>query len=167
MPHFLVAQLRFTRSEFVRGLEGVTPEEAARHFEPMNSISWIVGHLAWQGQTYWLERSQGKILVPELQAVAYGQPQSTPPLEEMWVAWHSVTQAADAYLDTLTSEILLTTWTTPNAPTNENLGTRLLRMIYHYWYHLGESQAIRQLLGHTDLPGFVGYISAPYEGKLE
>jgi len=34
----------------------------------------------------------------------------------------------------------------------------------HYWYHLGESQAIRQLLGHTDLPQFVGDIrgGGPY-----
>jgi hypothetical protein len=31
------------------------------------------------------------------------------------------------------------------------------------WYHLGESQAIRQMLGHRDLPAFVGNInSAPY-----
>lgn len=32
------------------------------------------------------------------------------------------------------------------------------------WYHLGESQAIRQMLGHTHLPIFVGAIhdEAPY-----
>jgi len=35
-------------------------------------------------------------------------------------------------------------------------GTRLHRTTYHYWFHLGESQAIRQLLGHTKLPTFVG-----------
>ena len=27
---------------------------------------------------------------------------------------------------------------------------------YHYWFHLGESHAIRQMLGHEDLPQFVG-----------
>lgn len=32
----------------------------------------------------------------------------------------------------------------------------LMRQTWHYWYHLGESQAVRQLLGHTDLPGYVG-----------
>jgi hypothetical protein len=37
-------------------------------------------------------------------------------------------------------------------------------LIDHYWYHIGESMAIRQLLGHTGLPDFVGDIdgAAPY-----
>ena len=41
------------------------------------------------------------------------------------------------------------------------------RVIYHYWYHTGENLAIRQLLGHTDLPEFVGNIDdeAPYRKK--
>jgi hypothetical protein len=29
-------------------------------------------------------------------------------------------------------------------------------VIYHYWYHIGESMAIRQMLGHGDLADFVG-----------
>ena len=34
---------------------------------------------------------------------------------------------------------------------------------YHYWYHLGEGLAIQQMLGHTDLPQFVGNMpQAPY-----
>jgi hypothetical protein len=37
-------------------------------------------------------------------------------------------------------------------------------MTYHYWYHLGEALAVRQMLGHRDLPDFVGDIDsqAPY-----
>ena len=40
----------------------------------------------------------------------------------------------------------------------------LLRAIYHYWYHTGETGALRQQLGHTDLPQFVGALGtdAPY-----
>ena len=36
--------------------------------------------------------------------------------------------------------------------------------IYHYWYHNGENQAIRQQLGHKKLPVFVGNLDdrAPY-----
>jgi hypothetical protein len=42
-------------------------------------------------------------------------------------------------------------------------GEFLRGLVYHYWFHLGESQAIRQMLGHRDLPTFVGEInSAPY-----
>jgi hypothetical protein len=32
----------------------------------------------------------------------------------------------------------------------------LLRNIHHYWFHMGEAYAVRQLLGHTNLPEFVG-----------
>jgi hypothetical protein len=42
------------------------------------------------------------------------------------------------------------------------VGTLLLRNIYHYWFHLGEAHAIRQLLGHTDLPEFVGDMTNVY-----
>ena len=37
-------------------------------------------------------------------------------------------------------------------------------MTYHYWYHTGEIQAIRQMLGHSNLPEYVGDIEteAPY-----
>lgn len=35
---------------------------------------------------------------------------------------------------------------------------------YHYWSHIGEASAVRQILGHPDLPQFVGPIEdmAPY-----
>ena len=101
MAHPLVDQLRFARSEFRRGLEGVTDEEARRRFLPMNCISWNVGHLAWQEQRYWLLYGAGRLL---------------------------------------------------------------LRVVYHYWYHTGENAAIRQILGHTGLPDFVGDLDAeaPY-----
>ena len=54
MPHLLVTQLRFTRSELVRCLEGVSDADARRRFEPMNCISWIVGHLADQENHFWV-----------------------------------------------------------------------------------------------------------------
>ena len=72
----------------------MTDEEARRRFMPMNCISWMVGHLAWQEQRYWLTRAQGKMLVPELnELTANGKPASTPPLDEMWPAWRTVTEA--------------------------------------------------------------------------
>jgi hypothetical protein len=48
MTHPLVTQLRSARSELVRCLKGVSAEEALRRIEPMNCLSWIVGHLASQ-----------------------------------------------------------------------------------------------------------------------
>jgi hypothetical protein len=36
----------------------------------------------------------------------------------------------------------------------------LMRTIYHYWFHTGEAAGVRQLLGHHDLPEFVGDMEA-------
>ena len=155
--HPLVAQLRFTRSEFARCLDGVSAEGAVRRLEPMNCISWIVGHLANQEHRYWVVWAQGQNLAPELQALAgYGQPASTPPLDEMWEVWHTVTGAADEFLNTVTPEGLQRHLEWKGRPLEESIGTLLMRNIYHYWYHTGEAHAIRQMLGHGELPQFVG-----------
>jgi uncharacterized damage-inducible protein DinB len=159
-PHLLVAQLRFSRSEFVRGLEGVSEEDAKRRLMPMNCISWMVGHLADQEHWYWVILAQQKNVASDLyNLVGYGKPASTPPLGEMWAAWRKVTAAADEYLDTLTPEILPGYFLRDGKPVDESIGTLLLRNIYHYWYHTGEAAAIRQMLGHPNLPEFVGDIN--------
>jgi len=158
--HPLVTQLRFARSEFARCLEGVSPEDAVRRLMPMNSISWIVGHLANQEHRYWVLWAQGRDLAPGLNdRVGFGKPASTPPLEEMWALWRMITQAADEYLDTLTTEQLLTFLEWEGKLRPESVGTLLLRNTYHYWYHAGEAHAIRDMLGHTGLPQFVGDMS--------
>jgi hypothetical protein len=166
MPHPLVLQLRFTRSEFRRALADLTDEDARRRIMPMNCISWNIGHLAWQEQRYCLWRSQD--LMPLLhinELFAYGAPASTPPLDEMWAAWHSITEAADLWLDTLTTEKLQERVIIDDQPSDLIFGSLIQRLIYHYWYHTGENMAIRQMLGHRDLPEFVGNIDdeAPYK----
>jgi len=160
MTHFLVDQLRFTRSELVRCLEGVSEEDGVRRLGPMNCISWIVGHLAHQENTYWVGQAQGRDIFPELhRLVGWGSPASTPPLGEMWETWRTITHAADEYLDRLTVESLQGYLKWDESPHRETVGTKLLRNIYHYWFHLGEAHAIRQQLGHRDLPQFVGDMS--------
>ena len=165
MPHPLVDQFRFTRSEWLRGLEGVSVADGARHFEPMNCISWTVGHLAWHEQRTWLTRPQNKILFPKLNELfAYGADMNTPSFKEMLETWHTVTQAADPFLDTLTTETLQNDLLLNGEAVGQSLGSALRRVTYHYWYHIGEIQAIRQMLGHKDLPEYVGdiEIEAPY-----
>jgi hypothetical protein len=162
--HPLVTQLRFARSEFLRCLEGVSAEDAIRRLEPMNCISWIVGHLANQEHRYWVLRAQERDLAPGLnELVGYGMPASTPHLGEMWSIWRTVTQSADHFLDTLTPSKLQTRLEHDGLRLDESIGTLLQRNLYHYWFHTGEAHAIRQMLGHRDLPQFVGDISkAPY-----
>src|SRR5437879_12354950 len=97
--HPLVDQLRFTRSEWLRGLKGVTEEGAARHFGPMNSIGWIVGHLAWQEQRYLLHRPQGIMLRQDIQTeFTTGAPMPTPSLAKNLAAWRTITKATDPFI---------------------------------------------------------------------
>ena len=165
MAHPLIDQFRFTRSEWLRGLEGVSEQDATRHFGPMNCISWIVGHLAWHEHRYWFERAQDKSLFPQLNELyAYGAPMSTPVLSEMLDIWLKVTQAVDPFLDTLMTETLQTSLWRDGKPSDQSIGSALRRVTYHYWFHIGEIQAIRQFLGQTNLPEYVGDIEteAPY-----
>jgi hypothetical protein len=175
LHHFLVDQLRFARcrhtsSELVRCLKGVSDEDARRRLGPvqthkMNCISWIIGHLASQENGYWVwlaqgADTQGERLEPGLDELAgWGSPPNTPPLDEMWAAWGKITTAADRYLDTLTPEVLLTHLERDGKRHPESVGTMLMRNIYHYWFHIGEAHAIRQQLGHSNLPQFVGNMS--------
>jgi hypothetical protein len=157
MTHPLVQQLRFARSEFVRSLTGVTDEDARRRFEPMNSISWMIGHLTTQENFYWVRMGRGMKVHADLwKLVGTGQPASTPPLDDMWAAWRDVTTAADPFLDTLTTEMLTQHLQWGDKPWGESIGTCLYRNIYHYWFHNGEAQGVRQMLGHVELPQFVG-----------
>ena len=163
MTHLLVTQLRFARSEFTRGVEGVSAEDGVRRMGLMNSISWMVGHLANQENTYWVRVAQDKVIFPDLyNLVGSGKPASTPPLEDMLAAWREITATADSYLDTLTPELLQTYFVRNGKPVAESIGTLLMRNMYHYWYHLGEVSSVRQMLGHKDLPEYVGDMSKAF-----
>jgi uncharacterized damage-inducible protein DinB len=159
----LVEQLRFTRSEFRRGLRGTPEADGANRLEPMNSIGWIVAHMAWHEQRSWLTRAQGITPRPELDDIAAnGGPPTTPSLEAMLRAWGAVTTAADPWLDGLAASDLVADL--PGSGPRRTIGSALQRVIYHYWFHTGEILAIRQVLGHPRLPEFVGNIDdqAPY-----
>ena len=80
------------------------------------------------------------------------------------MAWRAITARADPWLDALTTDRLLAHPVREGRAMVPTFGNLLLRTIYHYWYHCGENQAIRQSLGHTDLAQFVGDIDgqAPY-----
>jgi hypothetical protein len=168
MAHAVVEQLRFTRGEWLRGLAGVTEEEASKHCGQMNSIGWIVGHLTWQEQRYLLDRPQDITLLPDIAArFAFGAPMSTPSLAQMRRAWGKVTRATDPFLDSLTTKDLLRDLPLNGRSVGQSQGSAIRRLTYHYWFHIGEIQAIRQILGHKRLPVYVGNIEgkAPYRAE--
>jgi hypothetical protein len=77
-------------------------------------------------------------------------------------AWTEVTADADAWLDRLANADLVESL--PGPGPRRTIGSALQRVTYHYWFHIGEILAIRQVLGHGRLPEFVGNIDdqAPY-----
>jgi hypothetical protein len=161
MTHPLVDQLRFTRSEYLRGLEGLSEADATRRLPPLNCISWNVGHLAWQEQLCFLYGGQKKILLPDLNTdYAYGAAACTPGLGTVLTAWRTIAAAVDPWLDSLVPADFLKILDRGKDFGKYMLGNLLQRVIYHYWYHNGENLAIRQALGHTNLPQFVGDIDA-------
>ena len=166
MAHPLVEQLRFTRSEWLRALKGVKPKDALVHHGQMNSIGWIVGHLAWQEQRYLLIRPQDITLRPDIQTrFTTGGKMSTPPLSETLAAWREITTASEPFLDSLTTTKLRRELPLPSGKkVGQTQGDAIRRMTYHYWFHIGEILAIRQMLGQKDLPEYVGPIEAkaPY-----
>jgi hypothetical protein len=155
--HLLVAQLQFARAEFQRCLDGVTNADGECRVEPMNSISWTIGHMANQEHRYWVQLAQGKDVAPGLRdLVGTGRPASTPPLDEMLRIWRTVTAAADPYLMRLEPMLMETFFQRDGKPVDENVGTLLTRNIFHYWFHTGEVHAVRELQSHKNLPEFVG-----------
>lgn len=168
MAHPLVDQLRFARSEFRRAVDGVSEADGARRLMPMNCISWNVGHLAAQEQRYFLTFAQDRQPYPKIdKAYSYGSPASTPSISEMVEVWEAITKAVDPWLDDLRSEAMLETVVIKGEMSSYTIGSLMLRVIYHYWYHLGENLAVRQMLGHVDLPDFVGDLDrqAPFRAQ--
>jgi hypothetical protein len=148
---------RFALSEFRRGLEGLTEPEAQTRLPKadgtqMNAISWTVAHIAG----HWLHRPA------KLTRFAFGSPDPTPPtlaealgwLEEGRVFMESWLPRAD--------EALMVRM--PEGTGGENVGTSLIRAVLHTWFHTGEINAVRQMLGHREIP-YVGQVLGAMEWK--
>src|SRR5262249_26106654 len=82
-------------------------------------------------------------------------------LREVLAAWREITSATEDFLESLTTEDLLRDLPLNGKPTGQSQGSAIRRLTYHYWFHIGEIQAIRQLQGPKRLPVYVGDI----EGK--
>jgi hypothetical protein len=165
MAHSVVDQLRFTRSEWQRALRGVSEEDANRHFGRMNSIGWIVGHLAWHEQRICFERPSGVVVYPDLnREFATGAPMSTPSLKAMRAAWNKLKKRSEPILEPLTTKDLMRDLRRDGKSSGQTRGDAIRRMTFHYWFHIGEILAIRQMLDQRRLPEYVGNLEAkaPY-----
>ena len=148
---------RFALAEFRRGLEDLTDEEARTRMRKadgseMNAISWTAGHIAG----HWLNRPE------QLQQFAPGSGDPTPPpLDEMQAALDEAKTATEIWLPTADDSLLSSE---PDNLRGESVGTGVMRAVLHTWFHIGEINAVRQLLGHDEI-GFVGDITEHLEWR--
>jgi uncharacterized damage-inducible protein DinB len=161
--HTLVQMLKLARQEFERNLEGLTDEDARKRIEPMNCISWIIGHVACQHQAYFTDWPQEKNTDSRYWPYATGAQPSQPPLEEALALWRDACAASEAWLKAATKENLQEICPNPLAA-GENWGALLVRCIFHTWHHMGEITSVRQILGHR-APEFVNMHNWSYDGS--
>ena len=161
--HTLVQIYYLARKEFGRNLVGLTDEDARKRIEPMNCISWIIAHVAWQHRSLFVDWPAGRQTDSRYLPYGYGSLPSQPPLEEAMILWKDACTDADAWLQSATTESLQG-FTEELSPEGENWGTLLVRCIFHTWCHLGEISSIRQILGHKP-PQFVNMHNWSYVGS--
>ena len=160
--HTLVQMLYLARKEFERNLHGLTDEDARKRIEPMNSISWIIGHVACQHRAYFADWPQDRTADSRYWPYATGAPSSQPPLEETMTLWRDACKDSEAWLQAATNESLQGICPNPLVG-GESWGTLIVRCIFHTWCHLGEISSIRQMLGHK-APEFVDMHKWIYDG---
>jgi hypothetical protein len=109
----------------------------------MNAISWTVGHIAG----HWLGRP------PRMDRYSFGSTDPTPPsLEEARAVLTEAITATERWLPNADAERLASM---PDALGGESVGTGIMRATLHTWFHIGEINAVRQMLGHAEIP-YVG-----------
>jgi hypothetical protein len=161
----------FAIRNFQRGLEGLTDAEARTRFKKadggaMNSISWTAGHIAWHWTRLATRAASADSSASEPFADLRGRvfrfrtgsdDPTPPPLDEV-LGLLNEARAANAWLDRVDEPTMASlAWNSAegNRRLDENVGTTLMRVVLHTWFHAGEVNAMRQMLGHAEIE-FVG-----------
>ena len=163
---------RFALSEFERGLEGLTDEEARTRIEKpdgteMNAVSWTMGHIAhhWLGVSSYATENE-----LDMAGMRFFGPSADPtPLTLSDAA--SLLAQAQASIDWIDSpdDALLSGRREDHVASmggQETVGTALMRVTLHTWFHTGEVNAVRQMLGHLEIE-YVGQIAGSLEWRSE
>ena len=160
---------RFALSEFERGLEGVTDEEARKRMTKadgteMNAVTWTIGHIAG----HWLS------------VAAYANHEERPSRVVRFLGSHAdptpllLTDALKLLDDAKKSiewlgsadDSLLSSSPAGFFLSRESVGTNVMRVVLHTCFHTGEINAVRQLLGHAEIL-FVGKLIGNLEWRSE
>jgi hypothetical protein len=154
----------FALYSFERGVQGLEDHEARTRLtkadgSQTNAISWIVAHAG----RHWLQARvgpTGEPVDPELEPFATGSDDPTPPPLAEALGLLAAARRGNAWIARANDALMVR----PGAgkDPNDSVGTRLMRAVLHTWFHTGEVNGIRQMLGHPEI-AFVG----PMSGRLE
>jgi hypothetical protein len=123
--------------------------------------------MAWHERLVWFRRARGLKVEPILDAFATGQPASVPSLAAMQAAWERIVAGADPFLEGLSTADLEQSPPHDPRPNPPVIGSQVQYVTYHYWSHIGEVSAVRQVLGHTGLAQYVGDFPPEAEYRRE
>jgi hypothetical protein len=160
LPTHLARVLKNTRGELRRAIDGMSEADLERRVAGINSVAWIVGHLAGQEQGLWLQ-GRGLPAVADLSAFGHGAEPSTPAFGFVFPLWEEITSMGESWLDELDDDDLRQHLSGNKPFEIENVGSLLTRVIGHYYLHIGQITAIRKILGYS-VPGFVGSQEGAY-----
>ncbi|MBA30388.1 MAG: hypothetical protein CL905_00875 [Dehalococcoidia bacterium] len=150
----IIDQYRITNNQVLNYIDDVTDEESKLIFEPLNCISWTLGHLARYNNLTFAARSRGVEIPNEFKDFENGAPHSQKDLSYVKGLWHKTLSDTEKFLDGLNENDLVKVLDNDSYNV-DNLGTVMTRMIFHSWNHLGEIASVRQLIGKN--PGNPGY----------
>ncbi len=148
---------RFTLAEFNRNLEGLSENDARARMTKagggaMNAITWAMAHIAG----HWLSRPK------RLENFDFQTGDPTPPtLADARVWLDEAAAFTERWLPAADAELL---GTKPAFLRGESIGTGVMRATLHTWFHCGEINVIRQLLGHPEI-AFLGDITEYLEWR--
>jgi hypothetical protein len=160
MSHHLVKYVFHVRRELNRALEGISEADLDKRVAGMNSCAWIVAHLAWQEQRYWLEPRQLPP-VADLSPYKSGGAITHPSFSEIYPLWQEITGQSEGWLNSLNEDDLRLHFSGSKFFEIENRGSLMTRFIGHYYLHIGQITVIRKILGY-DVPSFVGSQEGAY-----
>ena len=164
----------FALMQFQHGLQGLTEEEARVRMKKadgteMNAISWTVGHVSWQ----WIRLATRVALAQGLseggddpypmlrdrtRQFRSGSSDATPPtLADALALLDDATEMSKWLVGVDNSIMETVQWGTDPRDSGvvrdipETLGTSAIRNALHSWFHIGEINAVRQMLGHPEI----------------
>jgi uncharacterized damage-inducible protein DinB len=148
------------RADLMRALDGFDDASGALRLGGLNEVAWMVAHLAFQEQAYWLLAFDRDPPRPQLAEYRRSRPDPVMPLSQALDAYRAVSAATEPFLLGLRAEDLERRTPSVELQLKEPIGVLCLRVFGHHYVHIGQITAVRRWLG-MPVPPFVGRLPLP------